>query len=331
MEILKKKCAAPGAQQEIAIAAKPAPLIEQRADPFICRHSDGYYYFTASVPKCDRIELRRAKTIEGLASASMTDVWRKPDTGPCSESIRAPQIHHLHDAWHIYFVAQRRMYAIRNTHPNPFAGAWEFAGEVKAGMDDSCLGATTFTHDGALFHVWIQEDDAAEGGASLWISSMETPSRLAGKPVRLGGSAFGEERRTINLNGGPAVFKRHGKIYIGLSTGAAEEEHAIGMWWADDSADLLDPVSWRTASGPLQRSCRERGIRGPAHNSFTIAEDGGTVMLVYDAHTCKAGAGAAGTSGNPDRHTFVEPLQWDDDDLPRFGLRSSANRWKERP
>ncbi|VTR28221.1 Alpha-N-arabinofuranosidase 2 precursor [Serratia fonticola] len=27
----------------------PNPLIEQRADPFIYRHSDGYYYFIASV------------------------------------------------------------------------------------------------------------------------------------------------------------------------------------------------------------------------------------------------------------------------------------------
>ena len=42
------------------------PLIEQRADPFIYKHSDGFYYFTASVPAYDRIELRRAQTIEGL-------------------------------------------------------------------------------------------------------------------------------------------------------------------------------------------------------------------------------------------------------------------------
>ena len=31
------------------------PLIEQRADPCIYRHTDGYYYFTASVPQYDRI------------------------------------------------------------------------------------------------------------------------------------------------------------------------------------------------------------------------------------------------------------------------------------
>jgi Predicted beta-xylosidase len=38
-----------------------APLIIQRADPFIYKHTDGYYYFTASVPAYNLIELRRSK------------------------------------------------------------------------------------------------------------------------------------------------------------------------------------------------------------------------------------------------------------------------------
>ena len=36
------------------------PLIEQRADPYVYRHVDGTYYFTASVPEYDRIILRSA-------------------------------------------------------------------------------------------------------------------------------------------------------------------------------------------------------------------------------------------------------------------------------
>ena len=45
-------------------------LIENRADPYITKGSDGWYYFTASYPMCggadpegyDRIILRRSKT-----------------------------------------------------------------------------------------------------------------------------------------------------------------------------------------------------------------------------------------------------------------------------
>lgn len=34
------------------------PWILQRADPYVYRHTDGAYYFTASVPEYDRIVLR---------------------------------------------------------------------------------------------------------------------------------------------------------------------------------------------------------------------------------------------------------------------------------
>ena len=53
------------------------PIVEQRADPYIYKHTDGYYYFTGSVPTYDGIELRRAKTIKELAEAETFTVWRK--------------------------------------------------------------------------------------------------------------------------------------------------------------------------------------------------------------------------------------------------------------
>ena len=55
------------------------PLIEQRADPYIYKHTDGTYYFTASVPEYDRVELRAAKTIAGLAEAEAKVLWRYHD------------------------------------------------------------------------------------------------------------------------------------------------------------------------------------------------------------------------------------------------------------
>ena len=40
------------------------PWILQRADPHVYRHTDGTYYFTASVPAYDRIILRRSQTLK---------------------------------------------------------------------------------------------------------------------------------------------------------------------------------------------------------------------------------------------------------------------------
>src|SRR6218665_3677637 len=59
----------------------PNPLIKQRADPHVYRHSDGYYYFMGTVPEYDRLELRRAPTIEGLATPEPETIWKKNTTG----------------------------------------------------------------------------------------------------------------------------------------------------------------------------------------------------------------------------------------------------------
>ena len=45
------------------------PWILQRADPYVCRHTDGFYYFTASLPEYDGIALRRSRTLQGLSDA----------------------------------------------------------------------------------------------------------------------------------------------------------------------------------------------------------------------------------------------------------------------
>jgi len=82
----------------------PNPFIEQRADPYILHH-EGQYYFIASVPEYDRLEIRRADSLEGLRSADEVVVWRKPDTGPMSQLIWAPELHWIDGKWYIYFAA----------------------------------------------------------------------------------------------------------------------------------------------------------------------------------------------------------------------------------
>src|SRR5690625_3149272 len=92
-----------------------SPLIEQRADPFIYKHTDGDYYFTGSVPAYNGIELRRAKTIAGLAAATPVMVWHKPDTGPLSDLIWAPAVHVNEGAWHVPCAVPLRVPARLNT------------------------------------------------------------------------------------------------------------------------------------------------------------------------------------------------------------------------
>ena len=309
------------------------PLIEQRADPYIYRHTDGYYYFTASVPQYDRIELRRASSIAALAGAETVDVWTKPDTGPYCELVWAPEIHFNEGAWYIYFAAapsreikdklfQHRMYAIRNRNANPLEGEWEFMGQVDTGIDSFCLDATTFTHKGRLYYLWAQKDHEIEGNSNLYIAPMKTPWQIEGRPVMLSKPEFDWETRGFWVNEGPSVVRRDGRIFISYSASATDENYALGLLWADEEADLLDPSSWTKSREPVLRTCYEHGIYGPGHNSFTYAEDNETVLLVYHARTYTEIVGDP--LWNPDRHTFVKTLRWDDDGMPLFG-RPSTN------
>lgn len=307
------------------------PLIRQRADPFILRHTDGYYYFTASVPAYDRIEVRRARTIAGLANAEPVAVWHKPASGPGSELVWAPEIHHHFGRWYIYFAAapsreikdnlfQHRMYVLTTGEENPLTAKWTLVGQVDTGIDSFCLDATTFQHRGVLYYLWAQKDPEIPGNSNLYIARMDTPERIATRPVRLSIPEFDWETRGFSVNEGPAVLISHGRVFISYSASATDENYCVGLLYADEGADLLDAGNWTKAKEPVFRTCFEFGIYGPGHNSFTKAEDGSTDLLVYHARTYREIEGDP--LWNPDRHTFVKPIKWGADGLPDFGRPS---------
>ena len=305
-----------------------SPLIEQRADPFILKHSDGYYYFTASVPEYDRIELRRAKTIAELSTAQTVTVWKKPNQGPLCELIWAPEIHFINDSWYIYFAAapsreikddlfQHRMYAISSSATNPLDDKWTLEGEVKTGIDSFCLDATTFTHKDVLYYVWAQKEQNIPGNSNLYIAPMQNPTQLASDPVRISIPEFDWETIGFSVNEGPAVIIRNQRVFISYSASATDENYCMGLLYADEDSDLLDPSSWTKSPEPIFSTCDARSIYGPGHNSFTVSEDGKFDMLVYHAHTYTEIKGDP--LWDPNRHTYVKTISWDEDGLPVFG------------
>lgn len=304
------------------------PLIEQRADPFIYKHTDGYYYFTGSVPAYNGIELRRAKTIAGLAQAQPVMVWHKPDTGPLSDLIWAPEIHFNKGAWYVYFAAapsreikhdlfQHRMYAISTTADNPLEGQWQEPVKVETGMDTFCLDATTFSHRDQLYYVWAQKEEGIRGNSNLYIAKMDKPDAIASEPVRLSIPELEWEIRGFWVNEGPAVLVRNGRVFITYSGSATDENYCMGLLWADENADLLKPESWSKAQEPVFVTDPERSIYGPGHSSFTVAEDGVTDLLVYHARTYTEIEGDP--LWDPNRHTYVKPIGWTNEGMPQFG------------
>ncbi|MBK1878356.1 glycoside hydrolase family 43 protein [Pelagicoccus mobilis] len=309
------------------IERKIQPLIEQRADPHILRGPDGYYYFSASVPEYDRLELRRAKTIRGLADAEKVTVWTKPSKGPYSELIWAPEIHFVNGVWYIYFAAapsreikddlfQHRMYVAHTNAVNPLEGKWIGPIRVDSGIDTFCLDATVFEHRQELYYVWAQKERGIEGNSNLYIAKMESPYVLASEPVRLSIPEYEWEVRGFWVNEGPSVLKRNSRIFLSYSASATDENYAMGLLYADECSDLLDSKSWTKSKTPVLCSDLESNHFGPGHNSFTVSENGEDDLLVYHAREYTEIVGDP--LWDPNRHTFVKKLAWDEDGMPLF-------------
>lgn len=307
------------------------PLIEHRADPQILRHSDGFYYFIATVPEYDRIELRRARHLNGLRDAEPTVLWRKHASGPMSAHIWAPELHRIDGKWYIYFAAGEaekvwniRMYVLENSSENPLEGEWIEKGQIKTAWDTFALDATTFEHRGTRYLLWAQHDPKIGGNTCLFIAAMDTPWSLRQPQKMLSKPEYLWEVEGFRVNEGPAVIERNHRIFVTYSASATDSNYCMGLLSAPASGDLLNPESWRKSPTPVFVSSPPHSQYGPGHNSFTVSEDGETDLLVYHARGYKDIEGDP--LHNPDRHTRVQVLRWREDGYPDFGEPVADNR-----
>lgn len=300
------------------------PIVEQRADPWVYKHTDGYYYFTASVPEYDRIEVRRSETIQGLGNAEPVVAWTKHEDGIMSANIWAPEIHFIEGKWYIYFAAARkdaifdhRMYVIENDSQNPLEGNWVEKGQVRTAWESFSLDATTFKHNGTLYYVWAQKDPEIEGNSNLYIAKMANPWTLTGPQVMITTPEYDWEKIGFLVNEGAAVLKRNGKIFISYSASATDYNYCMGLLSADEDSDLLNPKSWRKSPEPVFRTNEENSQFGPGHNSFTVSEDGSQDILIYHARNYREIVGDP--LWDPNRHTRAQVFTWNEDGIPNFG------------
>ena len=310
------------------------PIVMQRADPFIYRHTDGFYYMTASVPEYDRIEVRKAKTIQGLDEATPSVVWTKHESGPMSKHIWAPELHNIDGKWYIYFAAGERddiwkirPYVLECQGENPLEDEWTEKGIIQCSVENSeaftdfSLDATTFQHNGIRYLVWAQK---VTGISNLYIAKMSNPWTISTKPVLISEPFYGWERIGFWVNEGAAVLKRNSKIFITYSASATDSNYCMGMLTADDNADLLSKESWEKESEPIFKSNEETGQYGPGHNSFTVSEDGKYDVMVYHARNYKEITGDP--LYDPNRHMRAQVFKWNSDGTPDFGIPLADNR-----
>ncbi|MFA9377867.1 MAG: family 43 glycosylhydrolase [Lachnotalea sp.] len=304
------------------------PWIVQRADPYVYKHTDGNYYFTASIPAYDGICLRRAYDLSELPDAEEVEVWHKHESGPMSIHIWAPELHYLDGIWYIYYAGgdkddiwNIRPYILECKDQDPMTGTWKELGMVQVAEGDTysfqafSLDATVFENHGKRYMVWAEKVSVGQQISNLYIAQMETPYQLKTQQVLLTTPDYNWERVEFWVNEGPSIIKRNGHIYLTYSASATGSCYCIGMLDINENMDLLDPKNWKKERLPVLQTDVFKKIYGPGHNSFTKDQEGNDIMVYHARKTDEI-------SGNPlydpGRHAHLMQIRWDKFDRPLF-------------
>ncbi|MDA3854118.1 MAG: family 43 glycosylhydrolase, partial [Bacteroidales bacterium] len=258
-----------------------------------------------------------------LREAPETEVWHKHNKGIMGHHIWAPELHQINGKWYIYFAAGEaenvwniRMWALSTNCEDPTKGKWKEEGQIKTEIESFSLDATSFEHRGKRYMIWAQDVLKGQRGTGIVLSEMKDPTTLTGPEVIITKPEFTWERMKYNVNEGPAVIKRNGKIFVSYSASATNHNYCLVLLWIDEKADLLNLSNWHKSPGPVFYTNADLKRYGPGHNSFTIAEDGKTVVMLYHARDYKEIQGNELSDSN--RATRARVVQWTESGFPDF-------------
>lgn len=313
-------------------------FIKDRADPYVMRGSDGYFYFTASYPMYgksdpegyDRIILRRARSIDSLAQAEEKVIWYEKDCDSSHRFIWAPEIHEINGKWYVLFAASGsadnvwdiNCHCIMCKGTDPYVDDWEDKGKFTAPDEFSftrfSLDMTYFECSGKNYVAWAQHG----GNSNVYIATVDPdePWKTTCEAVLLTKPEYEWERVNIPVNEGPAFMNYGGKVFMAFSASATGPEYCIGMMYADEKADLTDPGNWTKLDKPLLTSDDLDGEYGPGHNSF-VKDENGEWIFVYHSRDEKCFCGKCGYADNdplydPCRSARKRKVYWDENGFP---------------
>jgi len=315
-----------------ALAKAPAapgivnPVVRQRADAQVFRHTDGWYYLTGSVPEYDRLVLRRAKTLAGLATAEERVLWRHLASGPMSGFIWAPELHLIDGKWIMYFAAgpsgggedvfRIRTHAVVCDGADPMTGGWSVLGKLQTAFDGFNLDSTSFVHRGTRYLAWAEREPGIDTNSNLYLAPLATPLTLGARPTRLTVPTLDWEVRGFKVAEAPALLARNGRLFMTYSASATDARYCMGMLTCRDDSDIMDPKSWSKSPVPVFQTSERDRVFGPGHNSFTVDEAGRDVLVYH-------GRDYAEIKGDPlfdpNRHTRMQYFRYRADGTPDFG------------
>ena len=320
---------------------------------FVASHTDAEHNLVGEF-QYRYIFLRKAATIEGLADDSGEYVEkvvfeRGTVQGNNSPHIWAPEIHYVRGAWYIYYttcISDDDMWSIRphvlRCQGDPMKDTWENLGRIQTTTTDSIaftdfsLDHTVLDHNGELYFFWAEkhpevvganvggdyDENAVQVNSDIYVAKMTNPWTIDSSRIcRIVEPSYNWELHGFPVCEGPAILVRNGRIFMAYSASGTDALYCLGLCYADENADLLDPASWTKSPCPVFQSSAVTGQFGPGHNSFTVDEEGHDVIVYHarqeERYLVDPGYQPLYDAG---RNTSVMRFYWNPDGTPNFSV-----------
>ena len=320
----------------------PNPFIMERADPYVTKGPDGYYYFTASYPMksdnglegYDRVILRRSRSLIGLAEAEEIVVWKVSNTTQSHRFIWAPELHFIGGVWYVFYAGSEDSenrwafdcHVLMCESADPYTGKWIEKGKFQSLQEDTfsftgfSLDMTYFEAAGKNYVIWAQHNEEKISCLYLGEINPEEPWKLISMPMLLTKPEYDWEKVRYAVNEGPAVLQHDDKIFVCFSASGTGPEYCVGVLEADITSNLLCHSSWKKYEKPLLTSEDLIDEYGPGHNSFTNDEEGNDVFIYHarsrECYEKKCGYAENDPLYDPCRHARLHTVIWTKDGLP---------------
>ena len=303
----------------------PLDVRQSLGDPWLYKHTDGYYYYTRSGGQGVTVTKTKSMTMltENPNDETRTKVLFYNNSINKIE-LWAPEVFFFNGHWYSYFTladdiqgtlekdTSRRTYGAKSKTDDIF-GEWETPVKIDLPDDYRSIDATFFEYNGKQYIVYAGWPNAhnlnyrqelyiqeLEQGNPLKVASSDTKRHVISEPNNIweidGGTAQNE---------GPAVgFAPDGTPIIFFSGSySGGDNYCIG-YLKLVGENLLDINSWEKSKEPLmQKDMAYSEIIAPGHNSITKSPDGTEDWICYHSAK-KSGSGW-------DRQTRLQKLTWD--------------------
>ncbi|WCT54743.1 family 43 glycosylhydrolase [Paenibacillus kyungheensis] len=304
------------------------------ADPFVMKHTDGYYYFVHTSQNWDKIDITRSSSLSGIGNGERKTVFTR-STANCigancySSNIWAPELNYIDGAWYLYFSAgssetgtpNQRMWVIKNTSANPLQGTWSAPIKLKDSNDWWSIDHTVANINGQLYIAWSQI--APNQPQQIAIAKMSSPTAIQGKATIISSPTYAWETSGGTVNEAPAFITHGSKVNLTFSaSGCWTDDYKLGLLSANLTADLTVASNWTKSANPVFQ--KTNTVFGPGHNSFVKSPDGKEDWIVYHAND-GSGQGCA-----EQRTTRIQKISWNGD-TPVLGSPVSSATAVTRP